>query len=156
MSETPQTSASTVSSAGRQERRDTKLAKKRDTTLAIGRLAPRVLLVEDDPDVTEALASLLRAWGHEVCAVDNGRMALQAVATFFPDVVMSDIGLPQGMDGCELARQLRGRVELLIALSGGGAESRQRAFAAGFDYFLAKPCNFQDLRRLLATVPARR
>jgi CheY-like chemotaxis protein len=132
------------------------LAKKRDTTLLTGSPAPRVLLVEDDPDVTEAVAALLRAWGYEVCAVGDGPAALLAAPTFLPDVVLSDIGLPAGMDGCEVARQLRARVEWLIALSGGGQESRRQAFAAGFDYFLAKPCNFQELRRLLDTVAPRR
>ena len=154
MSETRQSSQDDVIAAGRQERRDTKLAKKRDTTLLPSGAAPRVLLVEDDPDVTDALAALMRAWGYEIYTVDNGPAALQAIATFRPDVVVSDIGLPGGMDGCEVGRQLRGRVELLIALSGGGSESRQQAFAAGFDYFLAKPCNFGDLRRLLGTVAA--
>jgi CheY-like chemotaxis protein len=156
MSKRPLAPLPGVQPPGRQERRDTKLAKKRDTTLLTGAPALRVLLVEDDPDVTEALAALLRAWGHEVCAVVDGAAALHAAATFLPDVVLSDIGLPEGMDGCEVARQLRGNGRLLIALSGGGQESRLRASAAGFDCFLAKPCNFQELRRLLATVVPRR
>jgi DNA-binding response OmpR family regulator len=156
MSELPLPPSPEVQPPGRYERRDTKLVKKRDTSLLTGSSSLRVLLLEDDPDVADAVAALLRAWGHEVCAMVDGSAALPAALTFLPDVVLSEIGLPAGMDGCEVARQFRGRVGLLIALSGGGQESRQRAFAAGFDYFLAKPCNFQELRRLLGTVTRRR
>ena len=156
MSETPLYPTPEVQPPGRQERRDTKLVKKRDTTLLTGGSPLRVLLVEDDPDVTKVLVVLLRDWGYEVCTVEDGPAALQAAPTFLPDVVLSDIGLPAGMDGCEVARRLRGQAGLLIALSGGGLESRQRARAAGFDDFLAKPCNVQELQRLLATVTPRR
>jgi len=156
MFETPKATTSEVQPRGRQERRDTKLVKKRDTTLLTGSSTLRVLLVEDDPDVTEALVALLRAWGHEVCAVEDGPAALRTAPAFLPDVVLSDIGLPAGMDGCGVARQLRGCVGRLIALSGGGQESRRQACAAGFDYFLAKPCNFKELQRLLDNVAPRR
>jgi CheY-like chemotaxis protein len=156
MADTPHIPHAGVRSSGRKSRRDTKLVKKWDTTLLAGGPSLRVLLVEDDPDVTHALAALLRAWGHEVCAVADGSAALEAAPTFSPDVVLSDIGLPTGMDGGEVAQRLRGRASLFIALSGGGAASRQRALAAGFDHFLAKPCNFQELQRLLATAAPRR
>src|SRR5260370_40563704 len=129
MSETRDSPAPGVQPPGRQERRDTKLAKKRDTTLLTGASALRVLLVEDDPDVNDALAALLRAWGHEVYAVADGRAAVEAASAFTPDVVLSDIGLPTGLDGCEVARRLKGQAELFIALSGGGQASRHPAFA---------------------------
>ena len=143
----------------RQARRDTKLAKKRDTTLEMKRATPsplRVLIVEDNPDVLAVLTALLHAWGHEVCEAVDGWAALRAADTFQPDVVVSDIDLPNGMDGCAVAEHLRGRVRLLVALTGKGlAEDRQRALVAGFDHYLVKPLELKKLQPLLAAADRR-
>jgi two-component system CheB/CheR fusion protein len=65
--------------------------------------------------------------------------------------VVLDIGMP-GMDGCEVARRLRQTPErrgtLLVALTA-NIHDRQRCLDAGFDFFLTKPCDPQELRRLL-------
>ena len=140
----------------RQGRRDTKLAEKRDTTLEMKHATPsrlRVLIVEDNPDVLAVLTAFLHAWGHEVCEAVDGWAALRAADTFQPDVVVSDIDLPNGMDGCAVAQHLRGRVRLLVALTGKGlAEDRHRALVAGFDHYLVKPLELKTLRSLLAAV----
>jgi len=73
-----------------------------------------------------------------------------------PDVVVSDIDLPNGMDGCAVAEHLRGRVRLLVALTGKGlAEDRQRALVAGFDHYLVKPLELKNLGPLLAAADRR-
>jgi CheY-like chemotaxis protein len=75
--------------------------------------------------------------------------ALDAVATFKPDVVLLDIGLPE-LDGYEVAQRLRasGSTVRLIALTGyGQAEDVQRTRAAGFDAHLVKPVDFAALER---------
>ena len=73
-----------------------------------------------------------------------------------PDVVVSDIDLPNGMDGCAVAEHLRGRVRLLVALTGKGlAEVRQRALVAGFDHYLVKPLELKNLGPLLAAADRR-
>ena len=143
----------------RQGRRDTKLAEKRDTTLEMKQATSsrlRVLIVEDNPDVLAVLTALLHAWGHEVCEAVDGWAALRAADTFQPDVVVSDIDLPNGMDGCAVAEHLRGRVRLLVALTGKGlAEDRQRALVAGFDHYLVKPLELKNLQPLLAAADRR-
>src|SRR5205823_2302062 len=90
----------------------------------------------------------------------DGLAALDIAASWQPDVVLSDLGLP-GMDGYALARRLRempalGRA-VLIALSGYGRdEDRRQAFDAGFDHHLVKPPDLEGLAALLARVAAAR
>ncbi|WP_437933700.1 hybrid sensor histidine kinase/response regulator [Sorangium sp. So ce341] len=115
----------------------------------------RILVVEDNPDVAESLVMLLQALGHDVAMARSGPEALEAAPAFLPDVVLLDIGLP-GMDGYEVARQLRRRPELeralLVALSGYGQdEDRRRSRAAGFDHHLVKPVSRAVLQPLIAS-----
>ena len=115
----------------------------------------RVLIVEDNPDASDALLMLLEVLGHKVRVVRDGPAALDAVRATVPDVALVDIGLP-GMDGYEVARRVRTLVApgqtTLIALTGyGREEDRQRALAAGFDYHLTKPVEVDALRMLLET-----
>jgi CheY-like chemotaxis protein len=94
----------------------------------------------------------LRLDGHESLAVYGGKEALDAVATFKPDVVLLDIGLPE-LDGYEVAQCLRasGSTVRLVALTGyGQAEDVQRTRAAGFDAHLVKPVDFAALERVVA------
>jgi CheY-like chemotaxis protein len=120
--------------------------------------ALRVLVVDDNQDSADALAEVLRVWGHEVELAYDGVAALDAAARWRPDVVVSDLGLP-GMDGYALAQRIRsgpafGRA-LLVALSGyGREEDRQRALEAGFDHHLVKPPDLQALAALLGRVAA--
>jgi CheY-like chemotaxis protein len=118
----------------------------------------RVLIVDDNRDAADSLGELLDELGAMVSVVYNGPMALDAVRSFDPDVVLLDIGMPE-MDGYEVARQIRGmmaRSPLLIALTGWGQEDDQRrASAAGFDHHVVKPPDVDKLRELL-TVAAQR
>jgi CheY-like chemotaxis protein len=119
--------------------------------------AVHVLLVDDNVDATESLAMLLRLWGHEVAVAHDGPGALRAAEAHRPGVALLDIGLP-GMDGYELARQLRRRPGLertvLVALTGWGQEEdRRRSQEAGFDHHLVKPVELSDLQALLAQAP---
>jgi len=113
-----------------------------------------LLVIEDQPDVREALTSLLREWGHRVEGVDDGRSGIALAAAVRPDLVFVDIGLP-GLDGYEVAKRLRLdplTAELpLVALTGyGRPEDRARALRAGFDMHLVKPVDAARLRALLA------
>jgi CheY-like chemotaxis protein len=107
----------------------------------------RVLLVDDNADVTKLLGEALVMAGHEVRTVADGPSALLLVETFVPDIAFLDIGLPE-MDGYELADRLRRipRLEqtLLVAMTGYAQESdRRRALASGFGEHLPKPFHFQ-------------
>src|SRR5262245_18866229 len=79
-----------------------------------------VLLVDDCADAVASLGILLRLWGYEPLGAHDGPTALALAATYRPDVVLLDIGLPGAMDGYEAARRLRGQPgtapALLVAL----------------------------------------
>jgi PAS domain S-box-containing protein len=111
-------------------------------TNALGAARRRVLVVDDNHDAAEMLASLLRAAGHEVSVAFDGPSAMRLLASFTPDVALLDIGLPT-MDGYDLARRLRNALpELcrLIAVTGYGQEhDRRRSHEAGFAAHLVKP-----------------
>jgi PAS domain S-box-containing protein len=115
--------------------------------------AQRILVVDDNIDSAESLATMLRLLGHEVHTVYDGPAAVRAAATFAPEVVLLDIGLP-GMDGYEVARQLRAlpqvRGAVLVAQTGWGQEEdRRRSREAGFDHHLVKPVDPAALREVL-------
>ncbi len=103
----------------------------------------KVLIVDDNKDLAESTAILLRMLGCEVDVAFDGVVALQSVAATHPDAVLLDIGLP-GMNGYEIAEQIRADPgndrTVLVAISGYGEDEHQaRAKRAGFDHHLVKP-----------------
>ena len=118
---------------------------------------PRVLVVDDDPDVVDALAMLLEILGYPVDVARSGPQALELAQRQCPRVALLDIGIP-GMDGLELARRLRTQYPdpkrlKLVALTGLGHEqARERSLAAGFDEHLVKPLGRQALLALLESL----
>ncbi len=115
----------------------------------------RVLVVDDHVDGAESLAQLLRLDGHEVRVAYDGPTALEVAQAFQPQAVLLDIGLPQGMNGYEVARRLQLLPDLdgalLIAMTGyGQEEDRRRSVAAGFRAHCVKPLGLEELRGLLA------
>ncbi len=122
-----------------------------------GRDAPaaslRVLVVDDNRDAAEMLASLLEIGGHEAQVAHDAAGALDAARIQPPQVVFLDIGLPD-MSGHEAARLLR-RIDgmqtaMLVALTGWGTEDdRRKSREAGFDHHLTKPAEFDAVERLL-------
>jgi len=117
-------------------------------------VAPRrVLLVDDNRDLAESLAALLRSDGHEVSIAPDGPAALRMVEAQEPDLALIDIGLP-GMSGYEVAQRMRamGCVARLVAVTGfGGGEERERSQQAGFDDHFVKPIDPAALDRLVAS-----
>jgi CheY-like chemotaxis protein len=116
----------------------------------------RVLVVDDNKDAAESCAMLLQLHGHEVQVAYDGRSAVVKARLLLPKAVLLDIGLPRGMDGYEVARQLRlmpGMAQaLLIAMTGYGQdEDRRRGQEAGFNHHVTKPADPAELQRLLAT-----
>jgi signal transduction histidine kinase/ActR/RegA family two-component response regulator len=119
--------------------------------------ALRILVVEDNPDASESMKVLLTLAGHQVHTAGNGLAALEIAEKFRPDVLLCDIGLPDGMDGYEIARSLRLDPTLkntfLIAMTGYGQDDAQRlAHEAGFDWHLTKPVDFDALREILTAI----
>ena len=114
----------------------------------------RILLVDDNVDSAQTMATLLRMEGHDTDVVYDGETALQRAQAMSPDAVFLDIGLP-GMSGFQVARELRSRPQtrraVLIAVTGyGQASDRQRALEAGFDHHLVKPVDLTAVQALLA------
>jgi CheY-like chemotaxis protein len=112
-----------------------------------------VLVVDDNADVTDTVALLLKVDGHDVRTAPDGPSALAESQAFRPEVVILDIGLP-GMDGYEVARHLRRQAGMkkavLVALTGyGQEEDRRRSQEAGFDAHLVKPADPAALQALL-------
>jgi PAS domain S-box-containing protein len=138
------------------------LAEQREASTAAAGSAPvgprRCLVIEDNLDAAESMGLLLELSGHAVEIAHDGQRGLEAARRFHPDVVLCDIGLPGGLDGYEVARQMRQDPALqgvrLIALTGYGQEDDQRrAREAGFDIHLTKPADPEKLERLLADLP---
>jgi CheY-like chemotaxis protein len=111
----------------------------------------RVLIVDDNEDAADSLATLLSLGGHTVRAEYGAQAAIEAAATFDADLILLDIGLPS-MDGYEVASRLRatGFDSTLVALTGyGQKEDIERALNAGFNAHLAKPVEFSKLEEFL-------
>lgn len=114
----------------------------------------RILIVDDNADAAESLALLLDIEGNETQTASDGVEAVEVAATFRPDVVLLDIGLPK-LNGYEAARKIRdepwGRGMVLVALTGWGQEGdREKSKAAGFDGHMVKPLDHAALIELLA------
>lgn len=111
----------------------------------------RILVVDDNLDVAEALRDLLADRDRRVEAVTSGVDAVAACRHGLPDVVVLDLGMP-GLDGYATARLLRalpdGHTMTIIALTGRGSpHERRRTAAAGFDHHLVKPVDGATLER---------
>jgi signal transduction histidine kinase/ActR/RegA family two-component response regulator len=118
----------------------------------------RILIVDDNRDAADSLAVLLRLQGHEVQVAYDGVIALAVAATFRPEIVLLDIGLP-GMSGYEVAHRLRQEPAsaevLLVAVTGYcQEEDRRRSQEAGFNAHLVKPVCPDTLHALLTRSPA--
>jgi PAS domain S-box-containing protein len=116
----------------------------------------RILVVDDNRDAAESLVMVLRLMGHELYTAYNGLEGVQAAATFVPEVVLLDIGLPK-MNGYEAASHIRaqtwGKNMVLIAVTGYGQEDdKKRALEAGCDHHLTKPVDPAALEKLLALI----
>jgi CheY-like chemotaxis protein len=113
--------------------------------------------VDDNRDAADSLGMMLELTGHTVHLAYDGLEAVAAAASFRPDVVLLDIGLPR-MNGYEAARHIRrepwGKAMALVALTGWGQEEdKQRATEAGFDHHLTKPVDIAHLGAVLAGFP---
>jgi PAS domain S-box-containing protein len=116
-----------------------------------------IMIVDDNLDAAESLASLLEAQGHRVTVLTHPLDAIAAAEADPPRVFILDIGLP-GMDGYELARRLRSgagtRQALFMALTGyGQAHDRILSRSAGFEHHFVKPMDIEKLNQVLSAVP---
>ena len=118
---------------------------------------PRVLLVEDDADIAVALRRSLRLERYDVEVAGDGQAALDKAATFTPDAVVLDLGLPR-IDGVEVCRRLRtdSDVPILMLTARDGVDARVAGLDSGADDYLVKPFDRQELLARLRALLRRR
>jgi PAS domain S-box-containing protein len=115
----------------------------------------RILLVEDHGDTRHALSRLLTHFGHQISVADNTQSALEIVESQKFDVVLCDIGLPDGSGYDVVSEAKRKQPVKAVALTGFGTEEDIRhGKEAGFDFHLVKPIDFHELRTVLDQVGA--
>lgn len=110
---------------------------------------PRILVVEDDQQVSRWLTRVLEGVGHEVRAVGSGASAIRDATASRPDLVILDLNLPDtsGLQVCQLLRELYDRSVLpVLMFTGLSAPIDQlKGFAHGADAYLTKPCEMDNL-----------
>jgi PAS domain S-box-containing protein len=118
----------------------------------------RVLVVEDDPDTRDLVERLLREHRAEVVTAASAQDALAALAATSPDILVSDIGLPE-MDGYELIQTIRrrdaaagGRIPAVALTAFARSEDRTRALRAGYQAHVAKPVEPAELVATVASI----
>jgi len=107
----------------------------------------RILVVDDEPAVRDAVDRALRLDGHDVALAHDGRQALDAVAAAPPDAVVLDLLMPQ-VDGLEVCRRLRAagdRTPVLVLTARDAIADRVRGLDAGADDYLVKPFALEEL-----------
>ena len=124
---------------------------------AAGPAGHRVLVVDDNRDFADSLATLLQTLGNEVRVANDGAAGLEMAREFVPHVAFLDIGMPK-LNGFDLAMRLRALPSLahsyLVAVTGWGQdEDRRRAKEAGFDKHLVKPVEFDHIVAILRGLP---
>ena len=115
------------------------------------------MIVDDEPQITRVLRTSLNGSGYDVRTAENGDNALAVVREWIPDLVITDVSMPQ-MNGIELTRRLRSEFSVpIIVLSVKGEEkTKVEALDAGADDYVTKPIGMNELlarvRRNLARV----
>jgi two-component system, OmpR family, response regulator MprA len=119
--------------------------------------AVRVLVVEDDEEIAQALQRSLRMEGYEVRIAGDGVSALDDAHAFLPDLVVLDLGLPR-LDGIDVAKRLRedDDVPILMLTARDALEARVDGLDAGADDYLVKPFERQELLARLRALLRRR
>src|SRR5437763_17089739 len=108
----------------------------------------RVLVVDDDPQLREALTRALELDGYEVATASNGAQALEAIGRRRPDVAVLDVMMPYvgGLDVCRTLRERRDRLPILVLTARDEVGDRVVGLDAGADDYLTKPFALEELR----------
>jgi len=107
----------------------------------------RILVVDDEPSITDLVATVLRYEGFEVRTADTGRRALEAVTAFRPHLLILDIMLPD-LDGFEVQGRLAAagdRVPILFLTARDATEDKVRGLTMGADDYVTKPFSLEEL-----------
>ncbi|BAY12548.1 hybrid sensor histidine kinase/response regulator [Calothrix sp. NIES-2098] len=117
-----------------------------------------VLVVDDEPDNLELVAFILETAGANAIVVSSAKEVLQRLNQKVPDILLADIGMPQ-MDGYTLLREIRalptqqgGEIKAIALTAYAGEINRQQALQAGFQNYLSKPVDPEELVEAIAQV----
>jgi len=124
-------------------------AEKRGTGAAV----PKVLIVDDEPNIREVVGLYLRRDGHEVVSAADGEEALDLFRSSRPDLVVLDLMLPK-MNGLEVCRRMQAerRVPLIMLTARGAEEERIVGLGIGADDYVVKPFSPRELAARVAAV----
>ena len=119
-------------------------------------ILPKILVVDDDPDIVEILRYNLSLAGYEVKSAANGKEAIKKAKLFIPQIILLDIMMPE-MDGIEACSQIKGISSLdntmIIFLSARSEDFTQiAAFDAGGDDYISKPVKPKILLKKIASI----
>ncbi|RAY13803.1 DNA-binding response regulator [Actinomadura craniellae] len=116
----------------------------------------RILVVDDDPQILRTVSLNLRARQYEVAAVPDGGQALARAATWHPDLIVLDLGLPD-LDGVHVIRGLRSwtRVPIIVLSGRTGSQDKVDALDAGADDYVGKPFSVDELLARIRAVTRR-
>ena len=106
----------------------------------------KILVVDDEPSVTNLVSAYLRAEGYEVFAAADGNAGLKAARTFKPDLIILDLMLP-GIDGLELLSRLRRETEVYVIMLTARTEETDKivGLSVGADDYVTKPFSPREL-----------
>src|SRR5262249_38019327 len=106
----------------------------------------RILVVDDEPQITRVLRTSLSAQGYDLRVADSAETALEIMKDWTPDLIISDLAMPQ-MNGLELCRKVRAKSDMpIIVLSVRGEErTKVQALDAGADDYVTKPFGISEL-----------
>jgi diguanylate cyclase (GGDEF)-like protein len=115
---------------------------------------PKVLILDDDPSITDLLSEILKGEGYDVMASNSPKDVLFLARQFLPDVLLLDIMMPEldGFDVCEFFKrdaQLK-FTRIVVLTARDDRECRVRCYKAGADLFLPKPFEVDELRQIVA------
>jgi CheY-like chemotaxis protein len=121
----------------------------------------RILLVDDEPDAREIVATILGEAGAEIATASNSRQALELIEQWSPDLLISDIGMP-GESGYDLIRKVRalsngnsGQIPAIALTAYARVEDRLKILSAGFQMHVPKPIEPIELATVVASLTKR-
>jgi DNA-binding response OmpR family regulator len=119
---------------------------------------PRILIVDDEPNLVLALEFLMKKEGYEIRAAADGEKAVKAAEEYRPDLILLDVMMPR-MDGYEVCQHIRANPELrdvaIVMLTAKGREvEREKGLALGADLYITKPFSTREVVRKVKEILA--
>lgn len=116
-----------------------------------------ILVVEDEADLRELIVDEMESMGHSVTVARHGREALTCLGTKEPQIILSDINMPD-MNGCDFRREMiekfshLGHVPFVFVSAYAERDDIADAMDVGADHFITKPIDFDSLRELVQSL----